>query len=64
MDLRNLTDEQLDELRIEVRIEQERRAKLAQLPDALAAMALDAALAGCDPDLIRDRVNDALTPQD
>ena len=63
MDLRTLTDEELDGLRREVQIEQERRAKLAQLPDQLADMARDAAAAGCDPDELIERVTDALTPE-
>ena len=61
MDLTTLTDEQLDDHRRAVLIEQERRAKLAQLPDDLAAMARDAAAAGCDPDELLERVTDALT---
>lgn len=61
MDLATLTDEQLDARRVAVLTEQERRAKLAQLPDQLATMARDAAEAGCDPDVLRARVNDALT---
>lgn len=63
MDLTTLTDEQLDEHRRTVLIEQERRAKIAQLPDQLADMARDAVAAGCDPDTIRERVDDALTPE-
>ncbi|WP_087483528.1 hypothetical protein [Brachybacterium massiliense] len=63
MDLTTLTDEQLDEHRRAVLIEQERRAKLAQLPDQLAAMARDAAAAGCDRDELLERVADALTPE-
>lgn len=61
MDLTTLTDEQLDDHRRAVLIEQERRAKLAQLPDQLAAMARDAAAAGCDRDDLIERVADALT---
>ena len=61
MDLTTLTDEQLDEHRRAVLIEQERRAKLERLPDDLAAMARDAAAAGCDPDELLERVTDALT---
>lgn len=64
MDLRTLTDEELDDLRREVQIEQERREKVAQLPDQLAAMTRDAVAAGCDPDVIRGRVDDALTPEE
>lgn len=61
MDLTTLTDEQLDARRIAVLTEQERRAKLAQLPDQLAAMARTAAEAGCDRDELLERVTDALT---
>ena len=61
MDLTTLTDEQLDEHRRAVLIEQERRAKLERLPDDLAAMARDAAAAGCDPDELLERVTDSLT---
>lgn len=61
MDLTTLTDEQLDARRIAVLTEQERRAKLASLPDDLAAMARDAASAGCDRDELIERVTDALT---
>ena len=61
MDLTTLTDDQLDAHRVEVLTEQERRAKLAQLPDQLADMARDAAAAGCDRDELLERVTDALT---
>ena len=60
MDLTTLTDEQLDARRIAVLTEQERRAKLEQLPDQLATMARDAASAGCDRDELLERVTDAL----
>lgn len=61
MDLSTLTDEQLDARRIAVLTEQERRQRLEQLPDQLAAMARDAATAGCDRDELLERVADALT---
>ena len=61
MDLTTLTDEQLDARRIAVLTEQERRQRLAHLPDQLASMARDAAEAGCDPDELLARVTDALT---
>lgn len=64
MDLTTLTDEQLDDHRRAVLIEQERRAKLEQLPDDLAAMARDAAAAGCDRDELLERITDALTTAD
>lgn len=63
MDLTTLTDEQLDDHRRAVLIEKERRIKLAQLPDQLADMARDAAEAGCDPEELRARVDEALTPE-
>ena len=61
MDLTTLTDEQLDAHRRAVLVEQERRIKIAQLPDQLADMARDAAAAGCDRDELIERVTDALT---
>lgn len=60
MDLTTLTDEQLDAHRIAVLTEQERRAKLAELPDQLAAMTRDAVKAGVDPEVLRDKVDEAL----
>lgn len=64
MDLTTLTDDDLDAHRRAVLKEQERRAKLAQLPDQLAAMARDAAAAGCDRDDLIERVTGALTTTD
>lgn len=64
MDLTTLTDDQLDARRVAVLTEQERRAKIAQLPDQLADMARDAAEAGCDRDELLERVTDALTTTD
>lgn len=64
LDLTTLTDEQLDDHRRAVLSEQERRSKLEQLPDDLAAMARDAAAAGCDRDELLERVTDALTTTD
>ena len=64
MDLTTLTDEQLDDHRRAVLIEQERRAKLAQLPDQLAGMARDAVAAGADPDQLLEQLTDALTTTD
>lgn len=61
MDLTTLTDADLDQMRRDVLNEQERRAKIAQLPDELAAMTRDAVAAGVDPDVLRDRVDEALT---
>lgn len=64
MDLTTLTDEQLDDHRRSVLIEQERRAKLAQLPDQLADMARDAAAAGCDRDELLEHLTEALAAPD
>ena len=63
MDLKAMTGEDLDDLRRAVLDEQERRVKVAQLPDQLAAMTRDAVAAGCDPETLRERVDDALTPE-
>lgn len=60
MDLTTLTDQELDELRRDVLTEQERRTKITQLPDQLADMTRDALAAGCDPDTLREKVDDAL----
>ena len=59
-DPRALTDEELDQLRRDVLDEQERRQKLADLPEALAAMTRDAIVAGCDREQLRARVDEAL----
>lgn len=60
IDLASLTDEELDAHLRSVLIEQERRQKLQQLPNDLATIARDAVTAGCDPDVLRERVDDAL----
>lgn len=39
MDYKTLTDEQLDEARQAILIEQERRANLAQIPESIADLA-------------------------
>ena len=39
MDYKTLTDEQLDEARQEILIEQERRANLAQIPETIQELA-------------------------
>lgn len=63
MDLTTMDEAELDDLRRAVLDEQERRVKVAQLPDQLAAMTRDAVAAGCDPETLRGRVDDALTPE-
>lgn len=64
MDLSTIPDDELDEHRRDVLAEQERRRKIAQLPDDLAAMACDAVKAGCDPTDLLDRLTDVLTAAD
>ena len=49
MDLTKLTDEDLDALRVAVLTEQERRARIASLPEQIAAMRADYLDAGGDP---------------
>ena len=59
-----MTDPDLDQLRRDVLTEQERRARVAQAPEDLAAMARDALAAGVDPTTLRAAIDDALTPQE
>lgn len=61
MDLTTFTDAELSTLRQALALEQDRRRKVASLPDDLAAMARDAAEAGCDRDELLECVTDALT---
>ena len=50
MDYKSLTDEQLDEARQAVLIEQERRANLAQIPETIQELADKYAEGGGDRD--------------
>lgn len=59
MDLRALTEEELDALRVDVLTEQERRTNLAQIPDEIAAMAKVYRDGGGD----ESKLQDALTPE-
>lgn len=63
MDLTTLTDTELSQLQQALAVETDRRRKVAQLPDDLAAMVRDAVEAGCDPEALRERVDEALTPE-
>lgn len=60
---REYTDEELDEHRRAILDEQERRHKLAQLPEQVAAMTRDAVAAGVPTDTLRAALDDALIPQ-
>ena len=59
---RDWSDEALDEHRIAILTEQERRQKLEQLPEQVAAMTRDAVAAGVPTDTLRAAIDDALTP--
>ena len=59
MDLKSLTDDDLDELRRAVLAEQERRANLAAIPEQIAAMAQVYRDGGGD----EQALTDALTPE-
>ena len=50
MDFKTLTDEQLDEARTTILIEQERRANLAQIPVAISELAAKYTEGGGDRD--------------
>ena len=60
MDLRDLTDEDLDQLRVNVLTEQERRANLAAIPDQIAELARKFRHGGGD----EQALTDALTPEE
>ena len=60
MDLRDLTDEGLDQLRVAVLTEQERRANLSAIPDQIAELARKFRDGGGD----EQALTDALTPEE
>ena len=60
---RSWSDEALDEHRVAILTEQERRAKVADLPEQVAAMTRDAVAAGVPTDTLRAALDDALIPQ-
>lgn len=59
MDLKTLSDDDLDQLRRDVLVEQERRANLAAIPEQIAAMAKTYREGGGD----EQALTDALTPE-
>ena len=59
MDYKNLTDEQLDEARQAILIEQERRANLAQIPVAIQELADKYAEGGGDREELIRAVGDS-----
>ena len=60
MDLRRLTDEELDAHRIAVAVECERRANLAAIPEQIKELAEKFRDGGGDEDTLQD----ALTPEE
>lgn len=58
---RDWSVEALHEHRVAILTELERREKLDQLPEQVAAMTRDAVAAGVDPDTLRAAVDEALT---
>ena len=59
MDYKKLTDEQLDEARQAILIEQERRANLAQIPETIAELAAKYAEGGGDREALIKAVGDS-----
>ena len=59
MDYKNLTDEQLDEARQAILIEQERRANLAQIPTAIQELAAKYTEGGGDREELLKAVGDS-----
>ena len=59
MDYKKLTDEQLDEARQEILIEQERRANLAQIPATIQELAAKYTEGGGDREELLKAVNDS-----
>ena len=59
MDYKSLTDEQLDEARTEILIEQERRANLAQIPATIQELATKYTDGGGDREELIKAVGDS-----
>ena len=59
MDYKSLTDEQLDEARTAILVEQERRANLAQIPATISELAAKYKEGGGDRDEIIKAVGDS-----
>ncbi len=55
------TDADLDQLRVAVLTEQERRARVTAAPMQLADLTRSAIASGCDPQALVDAVTDAAT---
>ena len=59
MDYKKLTDEQLDEARQAILIEQERRANLAQIPEQIQELAAKYKEGGGDRQTLEDALKEA-----
>ena len=59
MDYKTLTDEQLDEARQAILIEQERRANLAQIPATISELAAKYKEGGGDRQTLEDALKEA-----
>ena len=59
MDYKSLTDEQLDEARTSILVEQERRANLAQIPATIQELATKYAEGGGDREELLKAVGDS-----
>ena len=59
MDYKNLTDEQLEEARRAILIEQERRANLAQIPATIQELATKYAEGGGDRQTLENALKEA-----
>lgn len=57
MDYKDLTDEQLDEARQEILIEQERRANLAQIPATIQELAAKYTEGGGQREALENAIN-------
>lgn len=58
MDYKNLTDEQLDEARQAILVEQERRANLAQIPEQIQELAAKYKEGGGDRQTLEDALKE------
>lgn len=58
-DLTTLTDEELDQLRVDVSTEQERRANLAQIPATIQELAAKYTEGGGDRQTLEDALKEA-----
>lgn len=59
MDYKKMTDEQLDEARQAILIEQERRANLAQIPEQIQELATKYKKGGGDRQTLEDALKEA-----